>query len=257
MPMLIDMHNHTSPASDDSVLTVEDLVRLAKERGLDGVAITDHDYFWDTKKLTPLDEEGLIALGRRHGLLVVPAVEINTDDGHLICFGLERYVFGMHHTSRVKEMVDAVGGAMFLAHPYRRQMMPDETEKTGWRRSIERSRSNLTWKVVDAAEVMNGRGWAVENAFASSIAKEMNVRGVANSDSHKPSDVAACATLFYDDIGDRKDLIQALKAGRFEPVRLNGYVSPEVKEALQAGRLEPRSPNGRHTALNLAELVRV
>ena len=41
--MLVDMHLHEKLFSADSYLTVEEIVEIAKARGLDAVCITDHD----------------------------------------------------------------------------------------------------------------------------------------------------------------------------------------------------------------------
>ena len=96
--MLIDLHNHTSRYSDDSLLPPEHLIDEAKKAGLDGIAITEHDFFWD--------HDELVNLGKRMEFLVIPAVEINTDEGHLLVFGLDHYVFGMHKTWFLKDMVN-------------------------------------------------------------------------------------------------------------------------------------------------------
>jgi predicted metal-dependent phosphoesterase TrpH len=238
MAMLIDLHNHTDPSSDDSTLKVEELVRLAAERGLDGVVVSDHDYFWNTRKLTPQNEDDLVRLGDDHGILVVPGVEINTDDGHLICFGLKEYVFGMHHTSRVKEYIDEAEGAMLLAHPYRRQVLLDDSEEQGWVRSLERIRDKPIWALPDAVEVMNGRGFPDQNSFAQALAKDLGLQGLANSDAHAPNDVAVCATLFFDTIKNQRDLINAMKSGNFRPVHVNKQVPPEIKKAINSNQFK-------------------
>ena len=41
--MLIDMHMHEMRYSKDSFLCLEQMVELARSRGLDGICITDHD----------------------------------------------------------------------------------------------------------------------------------------------------------------------------------------------------------------------
>ncbi|MBI4329513.1 MAG: PHP domain-containing protein [Chloroflexi bacterium] len=210
--MLIDLHNHTLPASDDSLLRPDELIDLAKERGLDGIAITDHDWFWK--------EEEVLALGRRHNFLVIPAVEINTDDGHLIVFGLRRYVFGMHRATFLRAMVEAVDGAMIYAHPYRRALLADDTLQQGFQRSLERARKNPLYQIVEAVEAYNGRGMVVENLFSSHAIETFGLRGVASSDAHRPDDVAACATEFNARIECERDLIQELRAGNFRPIVL-------------------------------------
>ena len=41
--MLIDMHMHEMTFSKDSFLKLDEMVRIAKEKGLDAICITDHD----------------------------------------------------------------------------------------------------------------------------------------------------------------------------------------------------------------------
>ena len=62
--MLIDLHNHTSRYSDDSLLSPEHLIEVAKKAGLDGIAVTEHDFFWD--------HDELVDIGKRMDFLVIP-----------------------------------------------------------------------------------------------------------------------------------------------------------------------------------------
>ena len=66
-----DLHVHTT--ASDGTLTPEEVVREAKRVGLGAVGIADHDTI---AGLAPG-----IAEGARVGIIVVPAVEINTDFG--------------------------------------------------------------------------------------------------------------------------------------------------------------------------------
>ena len=52
--MLIDLHTHTYPRSDDSFITVDELIESSKKKGLDGICLTDHDAFWSDEDLTKL-----------------------------------------------------------------------------------------------------------------------------------------------------------------------------------------------------------
>ncbi|HIN06137.1 MAG TPA: PHP domain-containing protein, partial [Dehalococcoidia bacterium] len=40
--LLIDLHLHTYPKSDDSFMTPDDLIEAAKSQGLDGICLTEH-----------------------------------------------------------------------------------------------------------------------------------------------------------------------------------------------------------------------
>src|SRR3989304_311493 len=102
--MLIDLHTHTHPLSHDSLLSPDDLIDAAKEAGLDGVCLTEHDFFWEPE--TAAD------LSRRHNFLVIPGIEVNTEDGHIVVFGLEKYVYGMHRMRELAALVEQAGGGM-------------------------------------------------------------------------------------------------------------------------------------------------
>ena len=167
--MLIDLHNHTSKYSDDSLLSPEHLIEVAKKAGLDGIAVTEHDFFWD------YDE--LVDIGKSMDFLVIPGVEINTDEGHLLVFGLDHYVFGMHKTWFLKDLVDKSGGAMLAAHPYRRRFRPEFKNAEEYERMLQKASTNSMLAIVEGAEVNNGRGSEQENAFATELCRRLNLKG--------------------------------------------------------------------------------
>ena len=68
--MKYDLHLHTT--ASDGRLTPAQIVALAQERGLEVIAITDHDSIGGVSK-------ALSAAGSGSKLIVVPGVEINTD----------------------------------------------------------------------------------------------------------------------------------------------------------------------------------
>ncbi len=207
--MLIDLHTHTHPLSHDSDLTPDRLVEAAKEAGLDGICLTEHDFFWEHEKAAEL--------GRRHDFLVIPGIEVNTERGHVVVFGLQEFVYGMHRLSELVEMVEAAGGAMIAAHPYRRQL-PFELEKDGdWSEALARASDNAAYRHVHAIETLNGRGTERQNAFSAAVCERHSLAQAAGSDAHSVVDVGTCATEFEARIEDLGDLIGELKSGRFQP----------------------------------------
>lgn len=73
--MWIDTHCHTRH-SHDNWLEPLDLVRRAKQLGLDGVCITEHHSY---EASAPVE-----AVARGEGFLLLRGVEISTDRGHLL-----------------------------------------------------------------------------------------------------------------------------------------------------------------------------
>ncbi|MBE0479536.1 MAG: PHP domain-containing protein [Dehalococcoidia bacterium] len=206
--MIIDLHTHSRPRSDDSDLDPGELVRLARQAGLDGVCLTEHDWHWDARDLA--------ALSREMHFPVFSGMEISSDEGHLLVFGLGEYKFGMHHAAYVRELVDEVGGAIVLAHPYRRQVHynPNPGEL------LDPLSENHIFDLVDAVEVLNGRSTDIENRFASDLGQRRGLRGAGGSDAHSSSDLPTCATEFEKTIRTIDELIHELKEGRFRAVDL-------------------------------------
>jgi predicted metal-dependent phosphoesterase TrpH len=211
--VLIDLHTHTKSLSWDSTLSPDDLIDLAKRAGIDGICLTEHDFFWD--------HDAAIELGKRHNFLVIPAVEINTEDGHVLCFGLEKYVYGMHRWHELATHVEAANGAMIAAHPYRRQMPWDAKAEEDYLPGLDKACLNPAYALCAGIEIINGRGKTIENQFSAALCERLGMHATAASDSHSPSDIGRCATEFLRPIGGLDDLIGELKAGRFRPVALN------------------------------------
>ena len=210
--MLIDLHTHTQPLSHDSLLTPDDLIEAAKAAGLDAVCLTEHDFTWDP--------DGARDLGRRHAFTVIPAIEVNTEDGHLLAFGVDRYVYGMHRSAELARLVEDAGGALIAAHPYRRQIPFHLRHEGDWSEALDRAAANSAYRHVCAIETLNGRGSERENAFALELCDRLGLPAVAASDAHQRDDVGLCATRFERDVTDAPGLVRELRAGRFQPVSL-------------------------------------
>lgn len=208
--MIIDLHTHTSPKSDDSMLSPAELIIQAKKSGLDGVCFTEHDWFWNQDSLTQLCRE--------LDFLIIPGIEMNTEDGHIIVFGIQEFKFGMYHTGVLRDVVLEKGGFMILAHPYRHNFYSDEDVN---QKVIECYQKPI-FQLVDTIETLNGRAKDKQNEFSVELGKKMGWQGVGGSDAHFLKDVPSTATKFERKIRNSEELIQELKAGRYQPVEMRG-----------------------------------
>jgi len=206
--LIIDLHTHTRVGSDDSFISIAQLVEKARKSGLDGVCITDHEWFWKPETI----EE----LCREHDFLLLPGVEMNTDEGHFLVFGLDKYIFGMHRTGFLKQVLDDVGGVMVLAHPYRRNMYYGEDVET----SVARYSQKPVFEHVDIIETHNGRASEKQSRFSRELCQRLGLKATGGSDAHQISDLPSGATVFERDIAGVEALITELKAGRFHPADL-------------------------------------
>ena len=212
-PLLIDLHTHTYPKSDDSFIIVDDIIGRAKTLGLDGICLTEHDQFWsldDTK-----------ALSRRHEFLVLPGAEINTDAGHILVFGLQEYVFGLHKPAFLRNAVNKVGGVMIAAHPYRRRYLSGPGRDPAARAEmLQRAVADDFFLMCDAIEGSNGRGKPDENEFAVDLGNAFALLSTAGSDAHRLEQLGTVATRFDRPIENLETLVAEIKAGRFRPEAL-------------------------------------
>lgn len=214
--LLIDLHTHTYPKSDDSFVSVDDLIDRAKALGLDGICLTEHDQFWSL--------EDVKALSRRHEFLVLPGSEINTDAGHILVFGLQEYVFGVHKPAFLRRMVNLSGGAMIAAHPYRRRYLSEPGKNPDARADmLQRAVGEDVFLMCDAIEGFNGRGKPDENEFAVDLGNAFALQATAGSDAHRLEQLGTVATRFDRRIGDLEALVTEIKAGRFRPEALRQH----------------------------------
>ena len=94
----IDLHVHT--VYSDGHGTVEKILETAAQKGIDGLAITDHDTLEGYYRAK--------ACGSR--LLVLPGFEVETDAGHVLVLGLERLPpYGLGYEGLV-EWARSLGG---------------------------------------------------------------------------------------------------------------------------------------------------
>ena len=211
--MLIDLHTHSYPKSDDSFMSVDELVAQSKELGLDGVCLTVHDAFWTLDETTELS--------RRHDFLVLPGTELNTDAGHVLVFGLESYVFGVHKPDFLRRLVDRQGGVIIAAHPYRRRFLEEPAQNPQARADmLDQASKDEFFGYCDALEELNGRGSARDNQFSHDLRERLGVAATGGSDGHRTHQLGVAATRFHRKIASLSDLIDALQQGGFDAVDL-------------------------------------
>ena len=219
--MLIDLHTHSYPHSDDSFMSVDELIEGSKSLGLDAICLTDHDAFWTTEQI---DE-----LSNSHNFLIIPGCEINTEAGHVLAFGLSKYEFGMHKPEFLQACVDKAGGAMIAAHPYRRRFIEEPAEKPGVREEmLERAGGDEFFQMCQGLEALNGRGLSIQNQFSLDLGGMLSVSMTAGSDAHKVEQIGTVATEFERPVSCLADLIKELQAGRFHPVDLRNKTAPDT-----------------------------
>lgn len=206
--MRIDLHCHTK-YSGDSMLEPTDLIRRARELGLDGVGVTEHNSYQASEPIERIAGE--------EGFVVLRGVEISSSVGHLIIFGVEDdSLYGtrtrIYRNVKAESVIEAVvahGGVIIPSHPFR----------DGGLYSAGRHVFRL--KDIVTIEALNGQNTDSENRAALDACRQMGISGTGGSDCHFTGWVGTCITEFDNDISNEQELIVELKAGNFRALKLH------------------------------------
>jgi hypothetical protein len=183
------------------------LVQRAKRIGLDGVCITEHNQPWARKTIETLSKE--------HDFLVIGGIEVTTNLGEILVFGLHQSVVNVWEAEELKEMADEAGGVMIAAHPFRGQIGPASATFSKYPLTVETASQRPVFQMVDAIEVFNGRSGPEELNFARAVSERLNLKGAGGSDAHNGASVGWCVTIFENRITVEEELIAEIRAGRF------------------------------------------
>lgn len=190
---------HTDRHSPDSVLDPLELIERAREVGLDGIVITEHDYQWDREELADLASRGV-------GLTVLSGAEISAREGHFLVYGLpdlEEAPSGIK-LADLLETVRVHKAAIVAAHPFR------------WGQEFDQIvRQN--GEVFDALELVSNNVSTETRAMTSRLLEGKSMGATGSSDGHDPEAVGCYYSEFDDPIRTMADFVRALKARRVRP----------------------------------------
>jgi predicted metal-dependent phosphoesterase TrpH len=230
---LVDMHTHTVLGAYDSGMRPERLMSDARDLGLGGVTVTEHDRMWDTHTLRRYRDE-------HSALVVANGMEVTTDMGHILAYGLSGYTSGIHSLARLREAADECGGYLVAAHPFRYWFEPVHFTRRGLQ-PVEMVAEVLAkqpvFRYVDAIEVYNGANSERENLMALEVALYLGKPGIAGSDCHSAAGIGCACTLFERGLETPEMLLLELRAGRYMPMR--NHASGELRPFAAGDAVQP------------------
>ena len=111
--LIIDMHIHTARGGPDSNLSPQELVSEARRLGLDGICLSEHGGGWDKWDFDKFAKQ-------YPDLLLIRALEVDTEYGHIGTVGLDGYQSGIHRIHHLRKVIQECQGFMVSVHPFRR-----------------------------------------------------------------------------------------------------------------------------------------
>ena len=195
---LADLHCHTS-ASFDSLSKPADVARVAAERGLTHLAITDHDRI-----------DGALAAraAAPPELTIIVGQEVRTSAGDLIALFVERPIPPGLAPAEAAQLIREQGGVVGLAHPYDR--FRAGAGRPGWEGELEQLLPLLDYIEIWNSRLMMGDG----NRRAAELAHANGLPGVAVSDAHTLLEVGVSYTILDGPIDSADELRAALTGAR-------------------------------------------
>jgi hypothetical protein len=217
MARLFDLHIHTTKGSSDSSLNPEELILEAERLGLRGLCITEHSGPWDRHEFEQF--------ASRHNVVLVRAMEVESDLGHMLAFGLDRYQPGFNRAAELRSAADAAGGFVVSAHPFRAVFSQPNRDRALLYQSVpgplpqqpEDALGHPVFKLAHAVEVANGGTVDQENAFAMHVAELLGIPVTGGSDAHSVHGLGRFVTVFRDEVNNEQEFLTALHSGKFYP----------------------------------------
>jgi hypothetical protein len=195
--VVFEMHSHSSERSLDSGVRAAVIAQQALARGLDGLCLTEHNALWPAREVRELSE--------RTGIMVLAGMELGTDAGHVLVFGLDHYAPELLVLAKLRPIVQYEGAAMVLAHP----MRPFHGRRPGW---------DEFPAYFDGLEVINGDHSDSEGGYLVRQADDWGLATLAGSDVHSRDAVGRVATAFPQPAAGIGQIAEFIRACHAQPL---------------------------------------
>lgn len=165
----VDLHMHTC-VSMDGALHPASVIKIAKERGLDRICITDHNSIDGALAAKAIDPE-----------FVIVGEEILTDYGEILAFFVSEWVPPRLSHHETLDRLQAQGAVISVSHPF-------DPHRSGWPEAVLAAIAPQ----LDAIEGFNARSLHAQyNEKARAFAEVHDLPVTAGSDAHTAMEIGA------------------------------------------------------------------
>ena len=204
--MKLDMHCHTREGSPDGKLELLENIAILKQKGYQGMLITDHNSYKAYRYYKKLKE-------KPDDFVVLKGIEYDTiNAGHMLIImptGVNLPILELRGLPLILliEIVHFYGGILGPAHPCGERFLSVC--------STLRNKINETiYRKFDFVEGYNACEDADSNMRAMALAKKYNLPCFGGSDSHKKNCAGFGYTILQENIKNETELIQYIRAGK-------------------------------------------
>jgi predicted metal-dependent phosphoesterase TrpH len=173
-----DFHTHDR-FSRDSILSEDKFIRVALDRGLTHVAVTNHNNVEGAIAV----RDRVAALGVDDRITVILGEEVSTSDGEVVGLFLQRTIPRGLTADETADEIHAQGGLVSIPHPFD-PFRPSHIRRLPLEKLARAGK-------IDMLEVFNSRvTFSRHNEQAAEFAARHGIPGIACSDSHSAFEVA-------------------------------------------------------------------
>lgn len=189
--MKFDLHIH-SLYSDDCSTEISKIIKVAKERNLDGIAITDHNTIQGSLKALEL-------VRNDKNFIIIPGIEISSSEGHILAYGIKENIPRDLSAVETCDKIVAFGGVPVAAHPFRRINGLSEM-------------SIINAKFI-AIETMNARSSEKTNQRALNLKNRLNLPATGGSDDHEGYTIGYAYMETNENLSNMENVLDYIRKG--------------------------------------------
>jgi hypothetical protein len=192
LPQKIDLHVHTH-YSYDSPSSIREVIAYARKKGLNGIAITDHDSLKGAKRAAKLVNE--------KEFTVIPGIEVTTLEGHVLALNVAEFIPPNLSLVETVEKIHETGGIAIAAHPL-------VFIKSHIRHEIASASE------IDGIEVINSSAFPffISTLLSRTLAERLNLPQTAGSDAHFVREIGTAYTIVNAESGV-DEIVEAIRKG--------------------------------------------
>ena len=188
--MQFDLHVH-SKYSYDCKSEPNLILKVAKTKGLAGIAITDHNNV----------KFHISASSYETDIIVIPGIEVSTKRGHILGLGIKENIPTGLEVIETIELIKDLGGVAVIAHPFD---------------FLRHGIGKVVYKLPKTPiETHNGATlFSFMNRKAERWANKMSWPKVGGSDAHRLKDIGLAFTEINEEIETGEELLELIEKGK-------------------------------------------